>query len=83
MLASLSFILCHMFKEDFETMNHDIGRPISRQAFGRTAFLGSFYDATTDEFCESSIVNDEIPTVTIRHLNENHDPSSFKFDISV
>lgn len=64
-------------------MNRDIGRPISRQALGRTAFLGSLYDATRDEFCERSIVNDDIPAVAIRHLDENHGHSSYEFDTSV
>ncbi len=64
-------------------MNRDIGRPISRQALGRTAFLGSLYDATTDEFCERTIVNDDIPTVAIRHLDENHGHSSYEFDTAV
>ena len=64
-------------------INHDIGRPISRQALGRTAFLGSLYDATTDEFCERSIVNDDIPAVAIRHLDENHGHSSYEFDTTV
>lgn len=64
-------------------MNRDIGRPISRQALGRTAFLGSLYDATTDEFCERTIVNDDIPAVAIRHLDENHGHSSYEFDTAV
>ena len=64
-------------------MNRDIGRPISRQALGRTAFLGALYDATTDEFCERSIVNDDIPPVAIRHLDENHGHSSYEFDTAV
>ncbi|CAF0996687.1 unnamed protein product [Adineta steineri] len=64
-------------------MNRDINRPISRQALGRTAFLGSLYDATTDEFCERVIVNDDIPAVAIRHLDENHGHSSYEFDTAV
>jgi hypothetical protein len=64
-------------------MNRDIDRPISRQALGRTAFLGSLYDATTDEFCERTIVNDDIPAVAIRYLDENHGNSSYEFDTAV
>lgn len=64
-------------------MNGDIGRPISRQALGRTAFLGSLYDATTDEFCERLIANEEIPDVAIRQLDENHGHSSYEFDTTV
>jgi hypothetical protein len=36
-------------------MNVYIARPISRQALGRTAFLGSLYDATVYEFWECKI----------------------------
>ncbi|UJR07706.1 hypothetical protein I4U23_011991 [Adineta vaga] len=64
-------------------MNRDIGRPISRQALGRTAFLGSLYDATTDEFCERVIVNEDIPAIAIRQLDENHGHSSYEFDTDV
>lgn len=64
-------------------MNRDIGRPISRQALGRTAFLGSLYDATTDEFCERTIANEDIPAVAIRYLDENHGHSSYEFDTAV
>ena len=64
-------------------MNRDTTRPISRQALGRTAFLGSLYNATTDEFCERTIVNDDIPAAAIRHLDENHGHSSYEFDTSV
>lgn len=64
-------------------MSESINRPISRQALGRTAFLGSLYDATTDEFCERIIVNEDIPPVAIRSLDENHGNSSYEFDSSV
>ena len=64
-------------------MSEKIGRPITRQALGRTAFLGSLYDATTDEFCERNIINDDIPAVAIRHLDENHGHSSYEFDSTV
>jgi len=64
-------------------MNRDIARPISRQALGRTAFLGSLYDATTDEFCERTIANEDIPAVAIRHLDENHGHSSYEFDTAI
>jgi hypothetical protein len=63
-------------------MNRNVDRPISRQALGRTAFLGSLYDATTDEFCERTIINDDIPAVAIRHVDENHGESSYEFDTS-
>ena len=61
-------------------MSDDTARPITRQALGRTAFLGSLYDATTDEFCERNIINDDIPAAAIRHLDENHGHSSYEFD---
>jgi hypothetical protein len=64
-------------------MTRHTTRPISRQALGRTAFLGSLYDATTDEFCERTIVNDDIPSVAIRHLNESHGHSSYEFDTAI
>lgn len=64
-------------------MNRDSARPISRQALGRTAFLGSLYDATTDEFCERTMVNEDIPAVAIRYLDENHGHSSYEFDTGV
>lgn len=66
-----------------ENLNHDLARPISRQAVGRTAFLGSLYDATTDEFCERTLVNEDIPPVAIRQLDENHGHSSYEFDTAV
>ena len=50
---------------------------------GRTAFLGSIYDATTDEFCERMLVNDDIPPVAIRFLDENHGNSSYEIETSV
>ena len=61
----------------------DLVRPISRQALGRTAFLGSLYDATRDEFCERSIICDELPVVAIRSLDENHGHSSYEFDSAI
>lgn len=68
-------------------MNEDthraLARPISRQALGRTAFLGSLYDATTDEFCERSVINEEIPSVAIRTIDENHGHSSYEFDTTI
>jgi len=64
-------------------MSGNTARPISRQALGRTAFLGSLYDATTDEFCERTLFNDDIPAVAIRHLDENHGHSEYEFDTVV
>ncbi|CAF1093904.1 unnamed protein product [Adineta ricciae] len=64
-------------------MSREVGRPISRQALGRTAFIGSLYDATTDLFCERIIVNEDIPPTAIRQLDENHGHSSYEFDTAV
>jgi len=37
-------------------------RQITRQALGRTAWLGDLYNARTDEFCSSSIFKEQLPT---------------------